>query len=278
MVEGLEERAVPATTLLLSGLTSPITAGVAANLTVTAENADGSVDTGYTGTIALTSTDGQASLPANYTFVAGDGGVHSFSVTLKSAGTQALTASDTVTGTITGSEGGITVNPAAASTLLVSGFPATVTAGVAGNVTVTAEDAFGNTATGYTGTVHFTGTDAQASLPADYTFVAGDGGVHSFSVTLKSAGTQALTASDTVTGTISGSEGGISVNPAAASTLLVSGFPATVTAGTAGSVTVSAKDAFGNTATGYLGTVHFTSTDSQAANNTFVAGDAGVHL
>ena len=33
--------------------------------------------------------------------------------------------------------------------------------------TLTAKDAFGNTATGYNGTVHFTSTDGQAVLPAD---------------------------------------------------------------------------------------------------------------
>ena len=37
--------------------------------------------------------------------------------------------------------------------------PASATAGVAFNFTVTALDALGNTATGYSGTVHFTSTD-----------------------------------------------------------------------------------------------------------------------
>ena len=52
-------------------------------------------------------------------------------------------------------------------------------------------DAFGNTATGYLGTVHFTSSDGPAVLPANYTFIAGDNGVHTFTtVTLKTAGTQ----------------------------------------------------------------------------------------
>src|SRR5579864_800260 len=37
------------------------------------------------------------------------------------------------------------------------------------------------TLTGYTGTVHFTSSDAQAVLPADYTFVPSDAGSHQFS-------------------------------------------------------------------------------------------------
>ena len=45
-------------------------------------------------------------------------------------------------------------------------------------LTVVAKDALGNTASGYTGTVHFTSTDSQATLPADYAFAPADGGVH----------------------------------------------------------------------------------------------------
>ena len=51
-----------------------------------------------------------AILPADYTFVAGDNGVHTFSsVTLETAGIQSITATDIVTSTITGSQSGITV-------------------------------------------------------------------------------------------------------------------------------------------------------------------------
>jgi hypothetical protein len=52
------------------------------------------------------------------------------------------------------------------------------------------------------------------------------------------------------------------------------------TAGTAFSLTVRTIDRFGNTATGYTGTVSFTSSDPQAtlpAPYTFVAADAGAH-
>ena len=87
---------------------------------------------------------------------------------------------------------------------------------MAHNVTVTAKDAFGNTATGYLGTVHFTSSDGAAVLPANYTFVAGDNGTHTFSVTLKTVGTQSITATDTVTGTITGTQSGIVVHAAIA--------------------------------------------------------------
>jgi uncharacterized repeat protein (TIGR01451 family) len=52
--------------------------------------------------------------------------------------------------------------------------------------------------TAYAGTIHFTSSDPQAILPADYTFVPGsDGGVHPFSVTLKTLGDQTITVTDT---------------------------------------------------------------------------------
>ena len=79
---------------------------------------------------------------------------------------------------------------------MVAGFPSPVQAGVAGNFTVTALDEFGNVATGYRGTIHFTSSDSQAVLPADYTFTAADAGVHTFSATLNTTGSQTLTASD----------------------------------------------------------------------------------
>src|SRR5207253_3239776 len=129
---------------------------------------------GYLGTVSFGSSDSQAALPANYAFVAADAGVHSFSATLKTAGSRSLTATDTVTSTITGSQSGIAINPAPASSLIVSDFASPSTAGTAGTVTVTAKDAYGNIATGYTGTVHFTSSDGQGVLPADDAFVAAD--------------------------------------------------------------------------------------------------------
>jgi hypothetical protein len=271
---------VPASQLVLSGFPSATTAGSAGTITVTAEDALGNVVKGYTGTVHFTSIDVQAGLPTDYTFVSTDNGVHSFSITLKTAGTQSITATDKASATVTGAQSGITVAAAAASKFVVSGFPTPVTAGTSATVTMTAQDPYGNVSKSYTGTVHFTSSDARASLPADYTFVSADNGVHPFSVTLKSAGTQSLTATDKTTATITGTESGISVAAAAASTLVVAGFPTSIMAGAAGTITVTADDAFGNVASGYAGTVHFTSTDTQAslpANYTFVSADKGSH-
>ena len=55
-------------------------------------------------------------------------------------------------------------------------------------MTITLKDAFGNIATGYVGTVHFTSSDGQALLPADYTFTAARLGQHTFQVIFKTTG------------------------------------------------------------------------------------------
>src|SRR5439155_738170 len=144
----------------------------------------------YTGTVHFTKSDSGtgSSVPADYIFVAGDNGVHTFTngVTFVTAGSQSVTANDTATGWITGSAT-VAVTAAAASHFRIAA-PSSATAGTSFSFTVTALDAFNNTATGYTGTVHFTSTDAQANLPANFTFASGDSGQHTFSATLKTAG------------------------------------------------------------------------------------------
>jgi ELWxxDGT repeat protein len=263
----------------VSGFPSSTTAGAAGNFTVTAKNADGTTATGYTGTVHFTSSDGQAVLPTDYTFTAADQGVHTFTATLKTAGTQSITATDTMTSSFAGAESGITVKPAAASALVVAGFPSPTTAGSAHGLTVTAKDAYGNTAVGYTGAVHFTSSDPKAVLPANYTFTAADAGAHTFSATLKTAGTQSIAATDTITPSIAGTDGGIAVSAAAASRFVITG-PSSVTAGSAFGLTITVQDAYGNVVTGYTGTVHFKSTDGTAtlpANYTFSAADQGGH-
>ena len=151
-------------------------------MTVTAYDAYGNVATGYTGTVALTSSDPQAVLPSSFTFTAADAGTHSFPVTLDTAGTQSITATDPVTPSLSATESGIAVQAAAAKTLIVTGFPISDGAGLANTVTVTAYDAYGNVATGYTGTVAFSSSDPPAVLPSSYTFTAADAGSHGFAV------------------------------------------------------------------------------------------------
>jgi Beta-propeller repeat len=272
---------VSATTFAISGFPSPEIAGTPGTFTVTAENVSGGMNTGYTGTVHFTSSDPLAVLQADYTFTASDQGVHTFSATLDTAGTQSIAATDTTYGFV-GSETGIAVNPAAASSFILTGYPSPTNAGLAGTFAVTALDAFGNVATGYAGTVHFTSSDPLAVLPADYTFSAADNGIRTFGATLNTTGAQSVSTTDTSTSSVTGTQAAIAVDPASlpAKTFTINGFPSSTTAGTAGTITVTARDANGAVAPSYRGTIHFTSGDAQAglpADFTFTNADQGVH-
>ncbi len=253
------------------------TAGTPFAVTVTALDTNNH-QIAYTGTVHFTSTDPQAQLPADYTFTAADNGQHTFMVTLKTAGPQALSVTDRANGSLTATAI-VTVSPGPVSAFMVMGYPASTTAGTPQAFIVTAKDAFGNTVTGYTGTVHFSSSDPQAGLPADYTFTAADMGVHAFVATLYTAGTQSITVTDTTSGA-TGSQTGIMVSPAAASTLVISGVPPTVTSGVPFGFTVTVEDPYGNPITGYAGTVTFSSSDPEAqlpGDYTFTAADMGTH-
>jgi hypothetical protein len=163
--------------------------------------------------------------------------------------------------------------------------PASATAGIPITVTVTALDDSDNTVLGYTGTIHFTSTDGAAVLPGDYTFIGGDGGVHAFTteVTLKTVGggTQTVTATDMATPSITGTSDGITMTPDAMAKFGVTLGAGPVTPGASVSVTVVAQDTYGNTATGYTGTVRLATSDTAgtvAGNHTFVGGDAGSYV
>lgn len=90
--------------------------------------------------------------------------------------------------------------------------PALADVGFIFNFSVTTFDQSNNAAKSYTGTVHFTSTDPQAVLPADYTFTGYDSGTHMFSATLNTPGTQTITATDTANGAISGTSNSITVS------------------------------------------------------------------
>ena len=249
-------------------LTSPsmTTAGNAFYVMLSARDQYENVVKTFADTIHLTSTDGQAVLPADFVLT---GGAKQVSIKLRTPGTQTITATDTGNESLTATSGSINAGVAIAK-FVVSAL-ATTTAGSIASFTVTAKDAVGNTATGYTGTVHITTSDANATLPADATLT---NGVGSFSITFKTAASQSLTATDTVMSTIKGTAAGIVVTPGAATQFTLTA-PASAAIGAAISSIVTAKDAYGNVAKGYTGTVHFTSTDALAvlpANTALTSG------
>lgn len=200
------------------------TAGTAFSFTVTALDASNNTVSTYSGTVHFTSTDGQAALPANSSLTSGSA---TFSATLKTAGNQTITATDTVTVSITGTSNSIKVGSGAASHFSVVA-PASTTSGTPLSFMVTALDASNNQVTSYTGTVRFSSTDGQAVLPASSTLANGTG---SFSATLKTTGNQTITVVDIAAISISGTSGAISVNSVVSQLSVTSGSPPNGTAG-----------------------------------------------
>src|ERR1019366_7955669 len=135
------------------------------------------------------------------------------------------------------------------------------TAGHEFQFSVTAEDQFGNTAAvAYGGPLHFTSSDTLATLPGDATLV---NGVGTFDATLDTAGSQTISATNSSVGSIKGISGPIIVSAVAANHFVISA-PSPETAGVGFNFSVTAEDPFGNLASGYNGTLHFTANDPLA--------------
>jgi uncharacterized protein (TIGR03437 family) len=241
------------------GAPASASAGAAFTFTVTAQDQFNNTATGYPGTVHFTSSDGNASLPANATL---SNGVGSFSATLKTAGSQTITGTDTNTSSITGTSNTIVVSAATLDHFLVTA-PASTTVGTSFNVTAVAIDAHGNTITSYNGPATVTSSDGQAVLPPTLTMFMS--GTASFAATLNTRGNQSITVTDTV-GTMKTGTAQITVNSAAATKILITATPVTVTAGTQFMFTATAEDSFGNVVQNYTGTLHFTSSDPNAVN------------
>jgi hypothetical protein len=282
-------RTVAATYLAINGTSAPvvINAGTAAKLlvlmpgetpapgTLTGKTGTpftvtvNAVDTNWnvatsTHTIAITASDTNAVLPSN---AALSGGTGSFSVTFKTAGSWSVTATDTSAGPLSSNTGSLTTaNPGLFSKLQVllpgetavpgsaagkTGAPSTQTAGVAFNGRVNAVDACWNIANTNVAAVALTNSDVTGVIPASVALV---NGTNSFSVTMKAAGSQTVTATYLA---INATSAPVVVNGGVAAKLLVlmpgetaapgtpngkTGTPTAQTAGTPFTVTVNAVD------------------------------------
>ncbi len=266
-------------------LTAPViaTAGKAFDLTVTAKDNYNNIVADYLGTVHFTSTDLHAGvvLPGDYVFQSSDNGSHIFAsgVVLETSGTQTVTGIDTVISSVTGTSGSIAVSPNVATKFSVTA-PASATAGVAFDITATAKDAYGNTVTVYGGSVQFTSTDAQAVVPVNYVFQPVDNGSHTFSAetTLKTTGSQTVTATDSAMPAINGTSGSIAVQPGALDHISISPATATINSGGTQSYTAQAFDQYGNSLGDVTGSTVFSiSPDSSCTGATCTATMAGAH-
>ena len=215
-------KATAATQLVVSPSTFTATTGTPIGITVTAFDSLNNTATGYTGTVHFTSSDGQAVLPANSTLT---NGVGNFSATLKTSGSETITATDTASSSINGTSSPVAVS-GPATHFSFSALGATTTRRTV-VISVTALDASNNQSSGYNGTVHVTSTDSKAILPANATLQTGSG---NFQITLETAGTQTITATDTVSPSITGTTNSIAVT-ATPALAITSGAPPNGTVG-----------------------------------------------
>jgi hypothetical protein len=253
-------------------------AGGAFEATLTARDAYGNTASSYVGskTIAFSgpSSSPNSTAPKYPASVSFSAGVGVASITLYKAESTTLTAKD---GSISGSTSSFTVSPAGAASLSLP-TPTSQTAGSAFAETLTALDAYGNTASGYAGskTIAFSGPSSSPNsttpkYPASVSFSAGVG---TASITLYKAESTTLTAKD---GSISGSTASFTVSPATAASLSLSAATTTPTAGEADNLTVTALDAYGNTATGYSGNrpLTFAGASTVGASKPTVSNNSG---
>jgi hypothetical protein len=171
-----------------------VTAGVQFNLAVTIFMPGGTVvASGYNDPANFSSNDSQALLPANVSSFSSNGAM-TFTATLYAASPPAsttITITDPSDFAINGTSS-FTVLPGSAAQFTIT-TPTSAVASVPFSVTLTAKDAYGNTATGFTGPVNLSSTDSTAV----FTTPVWTNGIGIFSTTFFNAGTQTITATDT---------------------------------------------------------------------------------
>lgn len=282
-----------ATKFTISASPTSQLAGEAINLTITAKDVNDSTVTTYTGSHSLTFSGATASGGGNAATVANASGtpVNFGTATPLTFASGVVTVNGTKNGVlriykpgaanIVATEGAlttpappaVTINPVAATKFVLMAANATPAAGATDDLTITAQDAFGNTVTSHTGSHNLVFSGATASGSGALPTVTDSGGsevafggatavVFSAGVAVGGAavgGTMKLPKSGSTT--IKATEGTIvtptgvtvTVSPGAATKLGLSAATATPVAGTGFNLTTAAQDVFGNTATTYTG-------------------------
>ena len=284
------ETADPGSPTGKTGSPSAQTAGSTFVVTVNAVDTNWNLVSAVTDVVTITSTDGNAGLPAEAALVAG---THSFACTLNTAGSWTMTASDTTDpGKSLDTSPAITVDAGSFTKLQIlapgetaapgtpagkTGAPEGQTAGEAFIVAVNAVDDMWNLIDTVAHVVRVTSTDESALLPAENPLAAGK---QCFPITLNTSGTWTVTSSDnTDTSKVDGTTPPIQVGVGSFVKLQIlvpgetaapgtptgkSGTPDTATAGSPFIVTVNAVDDYWNVMSGVNDVVCLTSSDSGA--------------
>ena len=227
---------------------STATAGTSFGMIVTAENADGSVNTSFNGPITI--GDYYGSLGGTLTVNAVKGVATFSGLTLDQSGTHEIYVSSPGQATVTSSYIAVT---AATATQLVAIAPANVVANAAFSLTVKAEDQFGNLATPFNGNVNLAiGINPGTATLGGTLATQMVNGVASFSgLTINQLGT-GFTLAASSTGLTSVSTSAFNVTDQ----LVITGEPpASVTAGVPFSMTIKAEDGAGNIDRSFAGSI-----------------------
>ena len=160
-------------------------------------------------------------------------------------------------------------------TLTVNAAPA-ITFGAAPTATATAGVAYSSTLAASGGAGALTYSITSGALPTGLTLTAGTGAIAGTPTGSATAYNFTAQAADNFGDTPATQAYTITLNPGAATHFVVAVTSAsTITAGGTVNFTVTAQDAYGNIATGYAGTVRFTSSDAKAvlpAHSTLTSG------
>lgn len=232
----------------VTSASSSQTAGAAFAVTVTARTAEGAAIDGYKGTVQLGSSDAAAVLPDAYTFTGAESGTHTFpAVTLRTAGTQTLTASaDGRTGQASYA---VAAGPAAGLAFVQQPSDATATAAITPAVTVEAVDAHGNRSA-FGGAVTISLLSGSGTLAGTTTRSAVAGLATFGDLSLDKTGSKSLRAS--AAGLAGDDSRAFSIGAGPLHHFAVSA-PAAQTAGTPFDVSITALDAGDNAVASYTG-------------------------
>ncbi|MBZ1327201.1 beta strand repeat-containing protein, partial [Aquirufa aurantiipilula] len=267
-----------ASRLVITGNNSQ-TAGDSQSITITAKDGSGNTDINYSGSKSLTFSGAASSISpvtaptvsdTNFgtaTSITFTNGVGTANLKLYKAESALVSATDGSISSTGGDRLGITVGESTFTKLAVSlTSPQTNGTAFTGTNTLTAQDAYGNAVTNFsavsnnvtvtsslTGAVSgFSGGNVMSSLGS---FVDGVANLSSVMIFTGTSGSGTFTFTP-ATGTAVTSSS-VTINPGAATKLVVTG-TGTQTAGGSQTVTVTAKDASGNTATSYTGAKNIT--------------------
>jgi hypothetical protein len=293
------------TKFTISASTATPVAGGSVNLTITAKDVNNATVTTYTDAHSLVFSGASSSPGGNAPTVANSSGtaIPFGSATSLTFSAGVATVSTTKNGvlkvyragaaSISASEGSITtpspvaltVSPAAAAKYVLAAATATPAVAAADNLTITAQDTYGNTATAYTGShsLVFSGASASpsGSVPtvtnssgAEVAFGAATAIEFSAGIAVGGAGVGgAMKLFKSGATNVKATEGAIltptavtvTVSPGPATALALTSSTPTPVAAANFNLTTTALDVYGNTATSYAGSKNITFSGAEAS-------------